>query len=135
MEPELGPLPFVMGVVGHRDLRHQDTAALAAAVGAILDDFRALMPHTPFVVLSALAEGADRLVAKQALVKRLRLIVTLPMPRASHETDFGPDSLKEFDDLALRAHSVFELPLVNGLRDTSVLSAGHARNLQYAQAG
>ena len=49
---------------------------------------RAEYPATPLRVISALAEGADRLVADLALQSGCDLIVPLPMPTADYEQDF-----------------------------------------------
>jgi hypothetical protein len=57
----------MLGVTGHRDLRPQDVAGLRDAVRGVLRGFRERYPSTRLVVLSSLAEGADRLVAYEAL--------------------------------------------------------------------
>jgi 16S rRNA U1498 N3-methylase RsmE len=46
------------------------------------------LPHTPLILLSALVEGADRLVARVALELGVHFIVPLPMPRDIYETDW-----------------------------------------------
>src|SRR5689334_2600546 len=68
-----GPLPLLIGVTGHRDLREEDLPILETRVGEILADLAARFPHTPVEVLSPLAEGADRLVARAALAQGMRL--------------------------------------------------------------
>jgi hypothetical protein len=91
-----GPLPLVIGVTGHRDLRPADHPVLERTVRRAIEELRAQCPHTPLIVLSALAEGADRLVARAALDLGLSLIVPLPMPQAEYEKDF--DKLGSLDD-------------------------------------
>ena len=61
------PLPFVVGVTGHRDLRPDDGPNLEKAVQKAFERIRKECPDTPLVLLSSLAEGADRLVAHFAL--------------------------------------------------------------------
>ncbi|HEY1295491.1 MAG TPA: hypothetical protein VGJ60_20625, partial [Chloroflexota bacterium] len=61
------PVPLLVGVTGHRDLRHADQRYLEGAVRAVLHDLRTRCPSTPLILLSPLAEGADRLVARVAL--------------------------------------------------------------------
>jgi hypothetical protein len=60
---------------------------------------------SPLVVLSALAEGADRLVAQRVLTRaNARLIVPLPLARDEYMQDFESDeSKREFLDLLARA--------------------------------
>jgi hypothetical protein len=85
----LGRLPLVVGVTGHRDLREQDREALAGRVRHIFMELRARYRTTPLVLLSPLAEGADRLVARVALDCGVRLVVPLPLPQALYEEDFS----------------------------------------------
>jgi hypothetical protein len=76
-------LPLVIGVTGHRDLRDEDVARLEAEVAGVIAGLRRDYldgdGETPIIVLSALAEGADRLLARVALA-RARLIAPLPLP-------------------------------------------------------
>ena len=64
-------LPLVIGVTGHRDLRDQDVAKIEQQVAAVIAELRrdylGSEGETPIIVLSALAEGADRLVARVAI--------------------------------------------------------------------
>ena len=78
-----GPLPLVVGVVGHRHLEPADYPIYRARVAALFAHLRAEYPATPLRVISALAEGADRLVADVALQSGCDLIVPLPMPTCS----------------------------------------------------
>src|SRR5512135_247682 len=91
------PLPLILGITGHRDLRPEDGADLEARVRAILEDLRKRYRDTPLVLLSPLAEGADRLAARVALDCGTRLIVPLPMSQDLYETDFEtPASRADF---------------------------------------
>jgi hypothetical protein len=126
----------VVGVTGHRHLRPADRPALEARVREFLADLLRRYPHTPLVVLSALAEGADRLAARVALDLGVRLVVPLPLPPALYEQDFKtPESLAEFRGLLQQAASVVELPLVPGNAEADVRLPGAARNRQYAGVG
>jgi len=107
------PLPIVVGVTGHRDLRTQDLPALEGVVKRILRELLAAHPHTPVLVLSPLAEGSDRLVARVALEVGVRLIVPMPLPQDLYEQDFSSDeSRAEFRQLLSRAESSCVLPLM-----------------------
>ena len=107
-----GPLPIVVGVTGHRDLRQQDLPALEAIVKRLLRELQVTHPHTPLLVLSPLAEGSDRLVARVALDVGVRLIVPMPLPQDLYEQDFSSDeSRAEFRQLLSRAETSYVLPL------------------------
>ena len=98
---ELGPVPLLLGVVGHRRLPDPPDE-LRRVVRGVLDGFRSRYASTPIVLLSALAEGADRLVAREALDAGFSLVVPLPMPREEYEKDFvTPQSLAEFRSLLI----------------------------------
>jgi hypothetical protein len=112
-------LPLVIGVTGHRDLRDEDVPRLEKEVGAIIArlrrDFLRDDPETPIVVLSPLAEGADRLVARVALAQGARLIAPLPMPLEEYRTDFEPGlkqgNMAEFEELFAQAIAAPVMPL------------------------
>ena len=105
-----GRIPFTLriGVTGHRDLADPDV--LRARVREALGRLRDLVPVAPgaglaLVVVSALAEGADRLVAEEVLADPdARLEVTLPLPVKKYAEDFKSETSKqEFHRLLARA--------------------------------
>lgn len=116
-----------MGVTGHRALARPDD--VAAAIDAVLDrideDGRAL------VAVSALAEGADRIVAQRVLARSGgRLVALLPFEPADYIADFtDADSVREFSDLLAAAD---EYEVVTGsasddwTREAAYERAGHA---------
>jgi hypothetical protein len=173
-----GPLPLVIGVTGHRDLREEDIPQLEAQVRAVFAELRgqapspraqeqgwsglrrrlrhvgaalrggAGYPHTPLALLSPLAEGADRLVARVALQEGVRLIVPLPMPQSVYEQDFETEASRaEFLALLDRAEYVFQVPPAQGLAEQDlatqedpeseeeVRKRREARSRRYAQMG
>jgi hypothetical protein len=86
--------------------------------------------------MSALAEGADQLVAEEALRLGVPVIVPLPMQRKVYIRDFESINLQEkFEFLSSRAAETYELPLVAGNTIESISEYGSARDLQYAQLG
>jgi hypothetical protein len=134
--PAAGPLPLVIGVTGHRDLRPEDVPFLEGIVRATFVDIREKCPHTPLVLLSPLAEGGDRLTARVAVEMGIRLVVPLPLPKALYLRDFEtPESLEEFGRLFACAESVIDMPLVEGNTLESIREYGPARNRQYAMVG
>jgi hypothetical protein len=129
-------LPLVIGVTGHRDLRAEDLTRLEGALRQIIEKLRNDLPRTPLVLLSALAEGADRLVARVALELGVRLIVPLPLRRDIYELDFSTEKSRlEFAELLGSAEHWFELPVIAGTAEGDVGRPGTARDRQYEQAG
>ena len=122
-------LPLIFGVSGHRDLVVADVPQLREHLSQIFAGFRAAYPHTPFRLLSPLAEGADRLAAEVALMSEIGLFVPLPMKQREYERDFPTaKSLSEFRALVATAESRWEMPMV---ADADV----EGRIRQYAEMG
>lgn len=101
-------------------------AAAVAAASAVEHEFVARWPRpepaagsqpsgmagspAKFVVISSLAEGADRIVAESGRAAGFALEAVLPFARAEYARDFHtPDSRAAFDRLLADAASVFEL--------------------------
>ncbi|MGO9547727.1 MAG: hypothetical protein ACLPPF_23440 [Rhodomicrobium sp.] len=128
-----GRVPIMLGATGHRNIEPQD-AKLIAALSKQCRELRNKYPDSPFVILSALAEGADRMIAEVAM-KELSadLIAVLPVPEEEYERDFGTEASKtEFRTLLDRALFV-KTAQVPG--DASWKTVGEPRNEQYARAG
>ncbi|MGA9854524.1 MAG: hypothetical protein WBR29_04535 [Gammaproteobacteria bacterium] len=130
----LGPLPLVIGVTGHRDLALKDIPRIQESLDALFASLRRQYPLTPLRLLSPLAEGADRLVAKVALEHGAELVVPLPMHEAEYRKDF-PDTLSEFESLKAQASIVYTLPRpVEAANDDADLS-GPRRDACYENVG
>lgn len=110
------PFDFRIAITGHRHF--DDPATLQVAAREAWQQLLDLLPEHPeteiaLVLVSSLAEGADRLVAEKLLktVPRSRLEVVLPMPAAEYARDFHHEqSRKEFRQLLRRASQVREAP-------------------------
>ncbi len=109
------PVRIVIGVTGHRKLDNQP--ALTDAVRSAIESIRQLVPslrNTPLLlcVISALAEGADRLVAREVLkVPGAVLEAVLPLEKYDYMEDFETgESGKEFEELLSQARTVRTLP-------------------------
>lgn len=105
-------VPLTVGVTGHRQIAGDCTQAIEAAVVSVLEGVRAKAPDLPLVLLTGLAEGADRLVAR--LVQErfgAEIIAVLPRAAESYRGDFATaDSQKEFDRLLASARLVVTCP-------------------------
>lgn len=144
--------PLVIGVTGHRDLREEDRPRLENKLKEIFLKLRKDYSATPLILVSALAEGADRLAAKVALAPDVgvRLVVPLPMPIELYEQDFEnvsvletpretliveKDSRQEFRALLVKAELVFDLDPVDGVDWDAVANGGVERDRQYESVG
>jgi len=118
-----------IGITGHREapkLPDESVASIRAAIDHVLavtveEGRKAQITYdaaTPvqhgataeFVVISSLAEGADRLVAEAGLAAGFTLEAVLPFHRDEYARDFKTeDSQTAYGSLMQRAASVFEL--------------------------
>lgn len=134
-----GLVPLVVGVAGHRDPVPAELPRIRAEVEQQLVRVLALggrergddgRRETPILVVSSLAEGADRLVARivldrrdgepEALTRgrsRLHLAAILPMAEAEYEATFDGTgcpsveaSIADYRTLVARAHLKAVLP-------------------------
>jgi hypothetical protein len=137
-------VPLVIGVTGHRDLRPQDVPLLEKEVRAIItrlrhDYFGGSTDATPFVLVSALAEGADRVVARVALSMGLKLIAPLPLPVEEYRKDFEPglnaNAGAEFDKFLSQAVAAPVMPFTSGNSIEAVRSDPNKRAEQYRAIG
>ena len=105
-----------VGVTGHRSFT--DAEAVAELVRAGLDSVRrsggdeASAVPARLEILSALAEGADRLVAEVALSEPdTTLVAVLPLAREDYLDDFPTmESRREFEDLLAASRAVETMP-------------------------
>ena len=127
-------IPLVFGIVGHRDPTSASQPALEQSIARLFQRYR-VYEHTPAVLLSGLAEGADQLAAKVALANGLSLVAVLPMPLAEYEQDFETEEAKaELRSLLKRASSVFVVPYAADTTAENVREA-KAREKQYVALG
>ncbi|HEX3837199.1 MAG TPA: hypothetical protein VHW25_09595 [Steroidobacteraceae bacterium] len=131
-----GRLPIVVGVTGHRDLRDADLPAYRTLIVAFFEYLQGRYPATPLLVISALAEGADRLVAAIALERGYRFVVPLPLEPQDYERDF-PDSVTEFRALLQRVspQRVFVWPRPAATNDSPWCDSPAGRDHQYRAVG
>ena len=131
-----------VGVTGHRPHRLDMTdKRLKESIERELAELVARYADRRHVLVSPLAEGADRLVARIAMEQfGMALHVPLPLPFELYQTDFAsPESLDEFKELMGLAESYFELPMrfgtIQSLAANADGTSNDSRNCQYALVG
>ncbi len=127
--PGAGPvrdgIPIVVGVTGHRDISPEHEAQLEGRVREALDDLSARCPSCPIVLLTGLAEGADRIAARAALGAGHAIAGVLPMDREEYERDFATEASRaEFRELSHQAVTVRTLPDRPDGRDAAYSALG-----------
>lgn len=111
------PVRIVLGVTGHRKLPENKTSLLAQKVQLALEKIKEAIPPLPntpivFTILSPLAEGADRLVAREVLkTPGSQLEAPLPLDKKDYMQDFETsESRAEFEQLLSQARRIYQLP-------------------------
>jgi hypothetical protein len=156
---------LAVGIIGHQPNRLPSeqskldaiSAEIAAVLGAIGRE--AVAAHAKYAeyfcdkppaiaVISALAEGADRIAAHAAIAleqtvadgngagAKFKLDVPLPFSAGDYKDDFSTDeSRSEFDVLLKQARSVLALPGERGRSDEPKQQAALRQNRSYEDAG
>jgi len=118
LKPPTACIPLIVAITGHRDpipeLRDSISRKIKDELSHLLGDY----PDTPIWVLSALAEGADRLAAQAALdlrhefPDRVRLVCPLPLIPAEYGNDWADNmqAQQEFESLLAQSDEWFVLP-------------------------
>lgn len=128
-------VPLVLGVTSHRNLVADEIEGLRKGLRGLFLDLQHRFPELPLMVLSSLAEGGDRVVAREALACGAELIVVLPMLAALYIDDFASgESRAEFTELCRNAR-VLQVPLLPRNTLDRIAHPGPQRNAQYAEAG
>lgn len=126
-------IPIHFGVTGHRDILQDEIPAIKSKLRKLITEYKNSFVDTKFLMLTMLAEGADRLAAEVALECGVELIAVSPMPLYEYEKDFSNgNSLLHFRSLWNRAKERIELPPVAD-KDDSII--GINRERQYASGG
>jgi hypothetical protein len=125
----------VVAVTGHRILAELDK--VSAGVDLALEEIERTWSMGPLHLVSALAEGADRMAvfaterrdeAKRSTEEQARwsLVVILPLGSDEYQTDFKTDASRvEFRELLERAREVVTLP-ASASREAAYEAAGLA---------
>jgi len=127
--PQRATRSLNIGVTGHRlnRISQRQLDQLAPQVQQFLAQI-AVAARTPALgLVSGLAEGADRHLARLALDAGYALHAVLPFARETYAHDFsGSASRTQFNELLARAGRVTELPGRPGFSAQAYRRAGHA---------
>jgi hypothetical protein len=133
---------FKVSISGHRDLKQTKIKEYYQAIKSTLLEIMEQNKDKEILVVSPLAEGADRLIVKVALDLGLKYEVLLPMRASIYAKDFETDeSYQEFNSLLLNSKGYKITPIYKceetGIENTpeNIQDYGKNRNLQYQKMG
>ena len=127
-------IPFMIGVVGHRDLVPEEIPTIRAAVVEVLKRLRDDNPDVPLRLLCSMSAGADLLVAEVAAEIGIDIIALLPYSRRLCRAALTSEKdAADFDRLC-DLGEVVELSLVGGAKvpDVELDPVHQERQLQRA---
>jgi hypothetical protein len=103
-------MPFIVGVVGHRDLTQPSREFAADQLKRILVGYRENFPNTPIILTTSLAAGADQLAAQVALqIEGVSLCASIPMDLTTYKETLGSNEDKSiFVDLLAKCEFVVQ---------------------------
>jgi len=89
---------LIIGITGHRDIPEEDAEVLKEKIKGIFRELKNNYKNTPLLLLTPLAEGADRIAAKAAIEEGMDYAVVLPFQEKEYVKDF-PETKEEYYDL------------------------------------
>lgn len=122
-----------IGVTGHRDLKESCIEFYKQEVSKLLTKIK--QEHQNVLVLSAIADGADRVVVHEVIKLDIPYKVILPMDKDLYEMDFDKDSKLEFNNLFGNAIEIITLPLQKDNTKKLISQYNQFRDMQYESAG
>ena len=126
---------YTIGITGHRDLLpSQYEENLIIIKGHLLKLLREHVDRK-LLLLTPLAEGADRIAAQAALETGIVFDVILPMPRELYCHDFSEKSKKEFLHYLNLARNIETIPMYAGNTLELIAKNSTFRDFQYRQVG
>ena len=128
-------IPFLIGVVGHRDLVAEEIPLIRAAVARVLERLHEQNPDVPLRLLCSMAAGADLLVADVAAAIGIEIVALLPYARALCRKDLESETERRNFDRLCDASDVVELSLPDDANVPGVEPSSETRDRQLQRAG
>ena len=146
MNSPKSPLRIRLGVTGHRVIKDQESTALKVKEILRSKIYELLqnkipgeksIPALTFTIVTPLAEGADRLIAKEALMFPESIIeVVLPFAKDDYMQDFETEeSRQEFEELYRKSQKPIVLKNNLSAGALSTIERTEARNKAYEDVG
>lgn len=114
---------ITVGVSGHRWIT--ETAELLSVIDEVFEKINQVYSISSFKVISPLAEGADRIIARRSIsLANAYLVALLPFREKEYLKDFStPESVQEFQELFHQAKQTTELP-GSSVREEAYIALG-----------
>ncbi len=125
-------IPFLVGIVGHRDLVPEEIPQIRLAIERLLQRLSSAYPDVRPVLLTSMAEGADLLAAEVALEAGISVTCVLPFSATECRLDLQSDASRALFD---RVYATAEHLEVARPGAEAVQSDAERREVQFQRAG
>lgn len=126
---------YKIGISGHRDLLPSQMEIHFSMLKDHLLKLKRDQKETELLILTSLAEGADRLIAQVALSLDISYDVILPMPESLYMQDFSHKSQEEFLYYLRHAHAKDTIQFYAANTYSLISKPSIYRDFQYRQVG
>jgi hypothetical protein len=126
---DLYRIPFLIGVVGHRDLLVDELPQIRETLVKLLRNLKDSFPDVQPTLLTSMAEGADLLAAEAAADLGLPIVAALALPAELSRAELPDDESREVFDRVFALAERLEVP------DTRPSDDSASRDRQYQRAG
>ena len=91
-------IPLIVGLIGHRKLPAHELDGVVAEFDCFIAGLLGSLKHTPILLLTSLAEGADRIALRSRFRDSLTICAVLPFQLEDYRNDFkGAHSVEDFE--------------------------------------
>ena len=102
-----GKIPLVIGLIGHRNIEPEELKRVQEefddSIGGLLSKYR----NTEVLVLTSLADGADRLAHSSRHRDRMKIVGVLPFTLDEYRKDFeSTDSINAFESILSKCDQI-----------------------------
>jgi hypothetical protein len=130
---KFGKVPLLIGLIGHRELSPIEEPKLQMIFDEYIEMYLTKYENSQIVVLSSLAEGADRLVFSSRYRPKIKIIAVLPFSVDEYRKDFkSTEERKNFEAVLSDCDDVV---ILEGELRNEELADLEGRSRGYAQAG
>jgi hypothetical protein len=126
---------YVIGITGHRDLNKDTFEQVSANISRFLDEIKLLLPNTPIKIISGMADGADRILVKEALKKNIAVNILQPMPDSLYQTDFSEGSWQEYKTIIANTNVKINILPCDNVNIENAKKQGQERDSLYHALG
>jgi len=125
-------IPFIISITGHIDIDKISLDFVEKELNILFTELKNKLSNTPIYLMSALAEGSDRIVAKIALDNNIQLLCPLPFEKDEYKKDFiSVKSKNEFEELISKSVNSYFV----GYHKLNTKEHTEDRSLQYQTVG